>query len=119
MVFLPLIIGRRYKNATVNFVAIVKDLHHDTVRRSFHAVKVVFLRNGRRIAAGGTAGKDMLAEYSHNGMIAHLDDGVVIAGRQGNGRRDVFGTHGKEYRWRLKIKSNLKCGMRSRPARFP
>lgn len=72
MVVLPSIIGRRHKNATVNFVAVMKDLDHDTLRSSFNAIGVVFFRDGGRITARAAARKDMLAEYSHDGMIAHL-----------------------------------------------
>ena len=115
MVVLPSIIGRRHKNATVNFVAVMKDLDHDTLRSSFNAIGVVFFRDGGRITARAAARKDMLAEYSHDGMIAHFDNGIVVAGRQGDGRRNVFGTHGQNYRWRLKTMSNLKCGMGARP----
>lgn len=46
MVVLPSIIGRRHKNATVNFVAVMKDLDHDTLRSSFNAIGVVFFRDG-------------------------------------------------------------------------
>ena len=118
MVVLPSIIGRRHKNATVNFVAVMKDLHHDTFRSSFNAVGVVLFRNGGCVTARAAACKDMLAEYSHDGMIAHFDNGIVVAGRQGDGRWNVFGTHGRDYRGRLKTMSNLKCGMGSRPERW-
>jgi len=98
MVVLPSIISRRNKNATVNFVAVMKDLNHDALRSSFNAIGVVFFRNRGGVAARTSACKDMLAEYSHDGMIAHFNNGVVIAGRKGDGRRDVFGTHGEDYR---------------------
>lgn len=94
MVVLPLIISRRYKNATVNFVTFMKDLNDDTFRRSFNAIGVVFVRDGRSIMVRCPTSKDVLTEYRHNGMIAHFDNGMVIAGRQCDRRRNVFGTHG-------------------------